>query len=75
MDSIKGAQELALLLEKRHGVTPEAVPRAPLADSEAAPIFHWVGIEPPAALLAEEDHASRPRAGRLRRYLAWRSWA
>src|SRR5438270_12850243 len=51
MDSIKGAQELALLLEERHGVTPEAVPRPPLADAAAAPIFHWVGIEPPLAAL------------------------
>jgi hypothetical protein len=46
MDS-KGAQELARLLIERHGTVPEATPAAPLQNTEAAPIFHWVGIEPP----------------------------
>ena len=45
---IKGAQELAQLLTKRHGVVPEAVPVAILKATEAAPIFHWLGIEPPS---------------------------
>jgi hypothetical protein len=43
----KGAQELARLLEERHGAVPEAVPAAPLKNAAAAPIFHWLGIEPP----------------------------
>jgi hypothetical protein len=46
MDS-KGAQELARLLEERHGVLPEPDPVAPLKNAAAAPIFHWLGIEPP----------------------------
>jgi hypothetical protein len=47
MDS-KGAQELARLLTERHGVVPEAVPAATLKATDAAPIFHWLGIEPPS---------------------------
>jgi len=43
----KGAQELARLLEERHGAVPEAAPVAPLKNASAAPIFHWLGIEPP----------------------------
>ena len=46
MDS-KGAQELARLLEERHGTVPEAVPAMPLKNAAAAPIFRWLGIEPP----------------------------
>ena len=45
---IKGAQELAQLLTERHGVVPEALPVATLKATEAAPIFHWLGIEPPS---------------------------
>jgi hypothetical protein len=76
MDSIKGAQKLAELLEARHGVTPEAVPRPPLADTAAVPIFHWVGIEPPLEPL-EESRVMSPtrRLLRLTRYLPWRLWA
>jgi hypothetical protein len=48
MDS-KGAQELARVLEERHGAVPEATPVAPLQNTEAAPIFHWVGVEPPVS--------------------------
>jgi hypothetical protein len=72
MDSIRGAKELALLLEERHGVTPEAEPPAPLMDGTAAPVFHWLGIEPPPAPL-EVPRTGRGR--RLKRYLRWRSWA
>lgn len=43
----KGAQELARLLEERHGVLPEPVPPPAVADLSAAPIYHWFGIEPP----------------------------
>ena len=45
----KGAQELAKLLVERHGAVPEAAPVAPLQNTEAAPIFHWMGVEPPAS--------------------------
>jgi hypothetical protein len=48
MDS-KGAQELARLLAERHGAVPEATPVAPLQNTDAAPIFHWVGVEPPGS--------------------------
>jgi hypothetical protein len=64
MDSIKGAQELTRLLEERHGVMPEAGPPAQLTDSAAAPIFHWLGIEPPP----EPVEPARHRRG-LARYL------
>jgi hypothetical protein len=75
-DSIKGAQELALLLEKRLGVIPEAAPRAPLVNSDAAPIFHWLGIEPPLEPVEEEGLVVSPigRRRRLTSYLA-RPWA
>ena len=50
----KGAQELARLLEERHGTVPETKP-APAVEAEgAAPIFRWFGIEPPAPTGAEE---------------------
>ena len=45
---LKGAQELARLLEERHGVVPQPVPPTPLSNAAAAPIFRWLGIEPPA---------------------------
>jgi hypothetical protein len=48
MDS-KGAQELLRLLEGRHGKMPEAPPVDPLQETAAAPIYHWLGIEPPPA--------------------------
>ncbi len=44
----KGAQELTRVLTERHGAIPEAVPPAPLSNAAAAPIFHWLGIEPPS---------------------------
>jgi hypothetical protein len=43
----KGAQELARVLALRHGTVPDAVQAAPLTAQDAAPIFHWFGIEPP----------------------------
>jgi hypothetical protein len=44
---VKGAQELARVLTLRHGTVPKAVRAAPLNAEDAAPIFHWLGIEPP----------------------------
>jgi hypothetical protein len=44
---IKGAQELARLLNERHGAVPDAAPAAALEATDAVPIFHWLGIEPP----------------------------
>jgi hypothetical protein len=57
MDS-KGAKELARLLEERHGDVPEATPVAPLQDTGAAPIFHWVGVEPPAGSESADPDAA-----------------
>ena len=51
----KGAQELARFLEKRHGSTPEPLPPEPLLDAAAAPIFRWLGIEPPAKVALPRD--------------------
>ena len=77
MDSIRGAQELALLLEERHGKVPETVPRATLKNTAAAPIYHWLGIEPPPAPVTEEGamvlQVERRRS--LTRYLPWWPWA
>jgi len=44
---IKGAQELARLLIERHGAVPEPAPAVALQATDAVPIFHWLGIEPP----------------------------
>jgi hypothetical protein len=44
---VKGAQELARVLALRHGTVPDVVPAALLSAQDAAPIFHWFGIEPP----------------------------
>jgi hypothetical protein len=46
MDS-KGAQELARFLVERHGAVPEPAPISVLKAKDAAPVFHWLGIEPP----------------------------
>jgi hypothetical protein len=48
MDS-KGAQLLARLLTERHGTLPEPVAPTPLTDPSAAPVFRWLGIEPPSS--------------------------
>jgi hypothetical protein len=55
-----GARELARLLEERHGHYPPAAARRTLLASDAAPIFHWLGIEPgpspaPAAPAERDD--------------------
>jgi hypothetical protein len=47
MDSI-GARALAQKLEDRNGELPQDVPVAALKATGAAPIFHWMGVEPPA---------------------------
>ena len=50
----KGAQELARLLEERHGALPEAKPIPAVEADGAAPIFRWFGIEPPASTGVDE---------------------
>jgi len=45
----KGAKELARVLVERNGSLPEPTPAPPLATADAAPLFHWLGIEPPPA--------------------------
>jgi hypothetical protein len=42
-----GARALALRIEERQGSVPEAEPTAKVDAEDAAPIFHWLGIEPP----------------------------
>jgi len=58
-----GARELARLLEERHGHSPPAVAPKALLTADAAPIFHWLGIEPGpipgTAASAEVDDAIR----------------
>jgi len=46
MDSIKGAIELAERLAHVALPTPAPNPRVP---ENAPPIFHWLGVKPPAA--------------------------
>jgi hypothetical protein len=76
MDSIKGAQELTLLLEERHGVVPEALPPDRVLDGDAAPIFHWLGIEPPLVGVEAESvlTAGGRRRRRLKSYLSRHKW-
>jgi hypothetical protein len=47
VDSVNGAKELARRLAERHGELPPLGPQGPIADTDAAPIYHWLGIEPP----------------------------
>jgi hypothetical protein len=44
----KGAEELARVLLERNAALPDPPPVALLTNADAAPIFHWLGIEPPA---------------------------
>jgi hypothetical protein len=46
MDSIKGAIELAERLRHLEAIKPVPNPRVP---ETAPPIFHWLGVKPPAA--------------------------
>jgi hypothetical protein len=46
MDSIKGAIELVERLAHVALPTPPPNPRVP---DDAPPIFHWLGVKPPAA--------------------------
>jgi hypothetical protein len=56
-----GARELARLLEERHGHCPPVAARRALLSPDAAPIFHWLGVEPGEyRALAQVDDASRP---------------
>jgi len=62
----KGAQELARRLDARHGDRADVRPE-PLKNADAAPIFHWLGIEPPDAADETDDDASAPSPRRRRR--------
>jgi hypothetical protein len=55
-----GARALARLLEERHGVVPPVRRRKRVTATEAAPIFHWFGVEPSTA----EPKAPAPRPAR-----------
>jgi hypothetical protein len=61
----KGAQELARRLDERHGERVDARPE-PLKNADAAPIFHWLGIEPPR-LVDADDESQVARRRRRRR--------
>lgn len=50
----KGAQELARRLDARHGERVEVRPE-PLKNADAAPIFHWLGIEPPRVTDGDDE--------------------
>jgi hypothetical protein len=52
---VNGARELARVLRERHGDPPLPVRPRHLLSSEAAPIFHWFGVEPP-----EPSSSERP---------------
>ena len=58
----KGARELARLLEARNGSMPEPVPPPPVMAADAAPIFHWFGIEPDGTPAAEAPVEEDPGA-------------
>jgi hypothetical protein len=59
-----GARALARLLEQRHGVVPPVRRRKRLSTTEAAPIFHWFGVEPTATTRRDEPQALLPEPGR-----------
>jgi hypothetical protein len=61
----KGARELARRLEELHGSGQPALRPEPLEDATAAPVFHYLGIEPPVAENAPEE--PQPGRGRRRR--------
>lgn len=44
-----GARALALRIENGPGSLPETQPTPKVNAVDAAPIFHWLGIEPPEA--------------------------
>jgi len=69
MDS-EGARALARKLEARNGELPQDVPVAALQASGAAPIFHWMGVEPPSDERLDDQPEPPARAsvfGRRRR--------
>ena len=50
-----GARELARMLKARNGELPQDVPVALLQASGAAPIFHWIGVEPPTGERVDDE--------------------
>lgn len=60
----KGAQELARRLDALHGERIDSRPE-PLQNTDAAPIFHWLGIEPPRLVpVDDEPPVAAPRRRR-----------
>lgn len=59
----KGAQELARRLDALHGERMDAPPE-PLQNTDAAPIFHWLGIEPPRLAPVDDETPVAPRRRR-----------
>jgi hypothetical protein len=53
-----GARALALRIEEHQGSVPEQPPTERLATPDAAPIFHWLGIEPPEASASSDRRES-----------------
>jgi len=52
---VAGAKELARVLAERQAGRPPVEPVPPVADPDAAPIFRWVGVEPPSATTPAND--------------------
>jgi hypothetical protein len=50
-----GARALAQKLEARNGELPQDVPLVALQATGAAPIFHWMGVEPPAGNRVDDE--------------------
>ena len=61
----KGAQELARRLDALHGERVDVRPE-PLKTADAAPIFHWFGIEP-SQVADGDDEAPDASPPRMRR--------
>jgi hypothetical protein len=61
----KGAEELARRLDARHGERADVRPE-PLKTADAAPIFHWLGIEPPRIADADDEAIDVSRRRRRR---------
>jgi hypothetical protein len=59
----KGAQALTRFLTARHGSVPEVAAVRPLTATNAAPIFRWLGIEPPTSSRTIPAETGEPAVG------------